>query len=476
MLRGLMLAVGLLMLIPPLGFGQAPGPTTVALALHPAAEPVPALKHYLAPEIRDLTRGNAADCYYQALLLMGKEMPADQTEQMDRWATMPIKDLPKAEVRARLQNYPAALAELDRAAVCDHCDWGLTERLRRQGLATLLPELQRLRELSRLVRVRAHVEIAEGKFDDAVVSIRTGLMLGKNAAQGPTLINALVGIAIITTMLEQAEFLVSQPGAPNLYWALTALPSPVIDIPRAMQGERLFVEALFPHARGAARYNALSARELQTLQEKFLSLMGLLDGGGKADWKARLAFAAIAAKMYPEARKRLLASGAPAADLNTMPVVQVVLLDSMDEYERGLDDFLKWMSVPYWQADDGLRAAEAKLLAGRDKTFGPHSLALMLLPAVTKVHLASARTERRIAALRTLEAIRLHAATHANKFPDSLDAVTAVPLPVDPVTGKRFEFKRQGDKAELIGPPPGKEIAGPQNALRYELRFISSKE
>lgn len=476
MLRGLTIAVGLLALLPAPGFGQEPGPMTLGLTLHPAAEPSPALKYYLAPEIRDLTRGNAAGCYYQALLLMGKEMAADQAEQLDRWATMPIKDLPKAEVRARLQNYHAALAELDRAAVCDHCDWGLTERLRRQGIATLLPELQRLRELSRLVRVRAHVEIAEGKFEDAVGSIRTGLALGRNAAQGPTLINALVGIAITTPMLEQAEFLASQPGAPNLYWALTTLPSPVIDIPRAMQGERLFVDSLFPHTRGPARYNALSARELQTLQEKFLSLMGMVDGSVKADWKARLAFAALAAKMYPGARKRLLANGAPAADLDAMPIVQVALLDSMDEYERGLDDFLKWMSVPYWQAHEGLCTVEAKLHAHRDKGFGPHSLASMLLPAVTKVSLASARTDRRVAALRTMEAIRLHAAANANKFPDSLDAITVVPLPLDPITGKRFEFKRKGDKAELVGPPPGKEIASPQNALRYELRLVAGKE
>ena len=290
-------------------------------------------------------------------------------------------------------------------------------------------------------------------------------MLGKNT-QGIS--THLVGIAIMPPLSER-PISVSQP-APNLYWALTGRRPR--DHPALREGERLL--ALLPHPAPAPHNRNL--RELQTLQDKFLSLMGMLDGGGKADWKARLAFAAIAAKMYPEARKRLLANGAPAADLDTMPVVQVVLLDSMDEYERGLDDFLKWMSVPYWQAHEGLRAVEAKLQAERGKAIGPHSLASMLLPAVTKVQLASARTERRVAVLRTLEAIRLHAATNGNKFPDSLDAVTVVPLAMDPVTGKRFEFKRQGDKAELIGPPPGKDVAGPQNALRYELRFISSKE
>lgn len=475
MLRGFAFGVGVLFLLPCLGVAQPPGPMTIALTLHPAAEPAPALKYCLAPEVRDRTHGNAAASYYQALLLMGKEMAADQTDLFDRWATMPLNDLPKAEVRAKLQNYHGTLAELDRAALCDHCDWGLTERLRRHGIATLLPEIQRLRELSRLVRVRAHLEIAEGKFDDAVVSIRTGLMLGRNAAQGPTLINALVGIAITNLMLEQAEFLVGQPGAPNLYWALTALPAPFIDMQRAMQGERLFMDSLFPHARGASRYDALSARELRALQDRFLSLLGSLDGTARVDWKGRLAFAVLAAKMYPEARKHLLARGATAADLDAMPIVQVVLLDNVDEYERGMDDFLKWMSVPFWQAREGMQSVETRLQAHRGNFTG-YSLATLLLPAVTKVQLASARLERRLAALRTVEAMRLHAAAHANKFPDSLDAITDVPLPLDPFTGKRFEFKRQGDKGELLGPPPGKEIASLNNAVRYQLHLVADKK
>lgn len=469
MFRGFVLVVASLSLLPGLAGAQS-GPFTAALTLHPQGEATRALKHQLTPEVRDVTRGNAATHYYQAFLIMGKGMTAEQATQLHRWASLPIKDLPKAEVRNLLNGYGAVLAEVDLAASCDHCDWEMTDRLRRHGIGTLLPEVQRLRELGNLIRLRAHLEIAEGKFDDAVASIRTGLVLARHATQGPTLISALVGIAIAGVMLEQVEFLVSEPGAPNLYWALAALPSPFIDIQRAMQGERLFIEHLFPHARGPRRYSPLSGQELQKLQDNFLSVTEIA-GGVRGDWKARLAFAALAAKMYPDARKRLLARGAKPAEIDAIPIVQVALLDSIDEYERSMDDFLKWTNLPFWQAREGLLAAEAKLREKRGTEFGPHSLALMLLPATTKVHQAQARLERRLMALRTVEAIRLQAATNANKFPESLDAIKVVPLPLDPVTGKSFEFKRKGDQAELAGPPPGKELAGPSNALRYELRF-----
>ena len=258
MFRGFTIGVAMLGLLPGVIHAQPPGPMTVSLTLHPAGEARPALKHRLAPEVRDLTRGNAAGNYYQALLLLPKDMPADQAAEFDRWATAPIKDLPKAEIRTKLSSYHLALAEVERAAARDHCDWNMIERLRLGGVGTLLPELQRLRDLSRLLRLRAHIEIAEGKFDDAVATIRVGLVLGRNTPQGPTSSTCWSASPSPATMFEQVEF-IEQPGVLHLWtWALTSLPTPFIDIQHAMQGERPFVDNLFLAARGPARNYPLS--------------------------------------------------------------------------------------------------------------------------------------------------------------------------------------------------------------------------
>ena len=57
--------------------------------------------------------------------------------------------------------------------------------------------------------------------------------------------------------------------------------------------------------------------------------------------------------------------------------------------------------------------------------------------------------EQRIALLRHVEALRLHAAEHDGKLPVSLSEV-AVPLPDDPVIGKPFRYEVAGDD----GPSP----------------------
>ena len=58
----------------------------------------------------------------------------------------------------------------------------------------------------------------------------------------------------------------------------------------------------------------------------------------------------MVAKIYPEARRALIAQGRPEAQVEAMPVVQVAALYTIQEYQRMRDDSYKWMNVPYWQS------------------------------------------------------------------------------------------------------------------------------
>jgi hypothetical protein len=77
----------------------------------------------------------------------------------------------------------------------------------------------------------------------------------------------------------------------------------------------------------------------------------------------------------------------------------------------------------------------------------------MLLPAMRALRTAEARMSQRIALLRTLEALRMHAAANAGKLPASLEQVTLVPIPVDPVSGKAFSYRLENNVAYLAGEP-----------------------
>ena len=52
----------------------------------------------------------------------------------------------------------------------------------------------------------------------------------------------------------------------------------------------------------------------------------------------------MAAKLYPEARRALIARGRPEAQVEAMPVIQVAALYSMEEYQRIRDGSYKWMN------------------------------------------------------------------------------------------------------------------------------------
>jgi hypothetical protein len=46
-----------------------------------------------------------------------------------------------------------------------------------------------------------------------------------------------------------------------------------------------------------------------------------------------------------------------------------------------------------------------------------------------------------------------------------------VPIPLDPVTGKSFEYQLDGDMAKLRAPTPGRDKPDARNTVVYELRI-----
>lgn len=92
-----------------------------------------------------------------------------------------------------------------------------------------------------------------------------------------------------------------------------------------------------------------------------------------------------------------------------------------------------------------------------------------LKPAHERVRMIMKKSDRHIAALQCIEALRLYAATNDGKFPNELNDVTEIPVPNDPVTQKPFVYSRTGSQAVLEGPVP--EGGAAKDAIRYELKL-----
>ena len=270
--------------------------------------------------------------------------------------------------------------------------------------------------------------------------------------------------------------LIQHPAAPNLYWSLTDLPRPFIDLRIPLQGERLGVYGTFPGLPASPR------EEVKPLTPEQVKLyVGLLNGLRRSDLPIpNAAYTHLIAldiqRKHEKAKQALVAAGWPRAVVEKMPHLEVAVLHGFIDYERQMDDSIKWNSLPYWQAAPALmelekQRARINLLPGPDEPAYP--IATVMLASSSRVLFYRTRVERKIAALRCLEAIRLYAAGHDGKLPASLDDIKEVPIPEDPFTGKPFEYTADGDRATLYAAALAPSFPGrkpiPEDALYYEI-------
>ena len=413
--------------IPKLG---PPPETVIRLNVQPMAAPKPALRILLLPELKEMQPGNPISAYLKVLL-----------DQDNTTADSSLG--------------PAALRAADRAARFDKPDWQILLKVKTDGIGLLLPDLQKMRELAAGLQGRFREEIAQRRFDDAIVTAKTMFALSRHVGEHPTLIGNLVGIAIAMIGLVPLEEMIDQPGCPNLYWALTNLPYPLIAIDRGLDGERLLLSSEF---RDLSDSQPMTAEQIKKVVEHIENIRKFESDRVKLTTRQWINVRARNEKHLAAARARLVESGLAADKLATFPVDQIILLDEVREYEERRDDATKYSKLPTWEHERFIAKAPAKEPALFD----------LFLPNFRKVRLAQGRIEQRIALLRHVEAIRMYAAEHDGKLPEKLDDIE-LPLPVDPFTGKAFRYSKEGEKAHLRGSPPtGFEQVAVYN-LHYEI-------
>jgi hypothetical protein len=465
------LVLPLVLLVPARAEERKPG-DPIPLVVSAAAAPTPSLKYHLLPADRDQTDGNAATLYYRswAILAENREFFKDLSEpHWYEWLDTPLADLPLQEMEGKLALGKIMFLEIELAARCRRCDWQLEGRP--EGFGLLLPEVQKFRAVGSMIASRARYHIARGNWEEALRSFRAGFGLARDLGRGPTFIHVLVGMAIGHVLCKQLEEFVQQPGAPNLYWALALLPRSFGDMRPAMREEHTMLERMFPmlkHLEDGPMSNA-------QVQAELLRLRARLDDFGlrRPSRAEQLAQAALISNAAAEAKRALAARGFDEKQLDAMPVVQVVALKAYREYRDAYDEALKWAYVPGGFHHPAYREAAKKCeAAGRrlDHYFF-HGLLRALDGigiAIEKVQGAIDRLDRRFAALRCVEAIRLYAA-QKGRLPAALADVTQVPAPPDPFSDKPFEYKVNGNVATLAGPLPPGPKPPPGQLLNYEI-------
>lgn len=442
----------------------SPTETVVKLTVHPMAAPLPCLKYQLVPELYEMNPGNPIQAYMkcfaeQYMFFHNKE----SINQRETWLTAPLHELPLAQ----MENYGgSALRQADYAARLETPDWQLLLQLRAQGYRLLLPDIQQLRELASALKVRLRSEIAAHRYPDAIRTLKTLIALARHLGDHPTSIGNLVGIAIAFLSISPIDEMIQEPGCPNLYWALTVLPSPLVSTRTGMQGDRTLQALDFV---GLDENAPMTTEQLKRVTDHFSSMIKEfnLNGPKPIETFEKWLLARVGDESRIQAaRKKLVASGMEPNMLARFPSLQILLLGEKLAFETRRDDEMRAAMLPHWQA-------ESILQRNQEPTSQEANLFDWMLMQRQKVRLAQIRLEQRIALLRCVEAIRLHAAAHQGALPRQLEDA-GVPIPVDPITGKPFPYEVMGRTAIVRGTPPtGREREAAFN-VRYEVTIASA--
>jgi len=437
------------------GVTLAKSETLIELSVTAAPGPSPALRYTLLPELREMNPGNPIQSYFKCMMEQQSFFfDKEAFERRERLLAMPLKELPAQELK---EYGGSVLSQVDRAARLDNPDWQILQKMRNDGFYLLLPDLQELRGLGRALKVRFRAEVALGRFDDAIRTAKTMFAMAHHLGEHPTLIGNLVGMAIMATAIEPLEEMLEQPGCPNLYWALTNLPCPLVSFKTGLEGERLSLQWLCQDLDENA---PMTADQIK----KYIERVSKMLGENKSTHRAQtwLDSRTKDEGAVSAARRRLVEYGMAENVLLKFPAGQVILLDAKRELEIRFDELLKTMMFPAWQGEALAEGIPSK------KEPSYFALADEFLPAIGSVRIAQGRTAQRIALLRHVEALRLHAAEHQGAFPAKLSEIS-VPLPDDPFTGKPFRYELKGSAAHVRGTPPrSMEKSAPYN-IHYVL-------
>jgi hypothetical protein len=422
-------------------------PEVAELTVHPAPAPSPVLPCRLLPPLSEQLPGTAAPFYADAFMALRQTNVDDSTwrKMQSDWINGPLEEVPRQEAEAALARFEPVFRSIDRAARRATYGWEYPPSNYMQVIRTLETKLSSFRTLGRLILLRTRLQILRGEHEAAIRSLQTGYVMARHLAEQPTMLNALGGIAIAGVMNHGLRDLIQAPGAPNLYWALTALPSPMFDLQPALDFESATLRRMFPEFESATQ-GGYTPQQWAALYARIVGE----PAGSVAAWRSSAeppsSAAAVLRKVaagtvmiaaaYPKAREILEARGFSEPELEAMSHAEVAVRGVFHAYQAQCHQMAKWCRVPYWQAEAGIEQARAEAeelgqvgllpLAQGDAQGTPADL--------RHGYSAATRLQRHLAGLRCVEAIRLYAAEHY-EAPKRADETAGRPAPVNPFTG-----------------------------------------
>ncbi len=445
----------------------------IEMTVSPATAPDPIFTHRLTTLPEETIGGNAATTYMNSfsdsfLRSKWRKVEKEFGDDVQSWSgyATPRDQIQLDKLKRASSEFDDFIQfHIDRATRQRDCDWGLgLEELRGpMVIGITLGNLQETRSISRAIALQTKLAILESRFDDAIDLMRMNYRLGENVGRVKLLVGNLVAIAEVGISNGSMVDFIAAPDSPNMYWALTELPRPMVDLRGALRMVCGMAMRIFPEMATAETEN----HSVEEWSRIVRAIPGAAMELTRSPKPPGLEFvpAAIGVMSYAPAKQRLVDSGMDAAKVEQMAVGQVLLIDASREYRRIANVMEKEAYLPY--SPKRTEAIETFLMESERSAFDSFGkiIAGMILPAIQQVRSAEMRTQRDIDALRVIEALRMHAAS-TGKFPMKLSDVKVVEAPANPATGKPFEYRLDGETAVLELPR--------SDGIVYSKRYVIS--
>lgn len=465
--------------------GDDPGRQIIRMTVTPADAPKPTFRYRLTILPHDTTPGNSVVHYLRAFVESNvthawRRLEEKLGEDLNNWNgnEISIDNLPLEQMEEAVRTLGNFVENnVAPGSRCRETDWGIAyEDLKGTEIVRfLIPEVQGMRVLSRATSLLTRYAIAERRYDDALDLLRMNYRLARDVSRQPILVSGMVGVAISSIANGNVVDLIAAPDSPNLYWALTELPTPLISLREALRlelaiGLRMFEigPAREGRERTAAEWNALWKQKVVEFYEAVGWTHNSPPGHPSTDFLP-LAWGFTG---YAHAKKRLVAWGRDPDQVEQMAVGEVLSIYSMGAYQTIADEYEK---AAYFDPATSRRLLRSawnfeSVLDSPDREIVP--IASSLLPAVEAAQTATYRLQREVDALRVIEALRMHAAQNDRRWPASLEEITCVPVPKNVLTDEPFHYRLEGDTAVLLLP----RSDGIHYEQRYELTLATEAE
>lgn len=403
--------------------------------------PIPAMKYRLTFSETELEYGDAAPIYYRAFLLFSSVKGSRQLDRvkLDQWLSMPLNEMPIQEIEKHVEMYRSALQELSLATRYSTVRWGYENALRdADGVELyqiLLPEVQEAAEASVILNLKIRIQLAKRDFDGALQTLREGFGFSKHLLEGKFIVSQLVALNVEKNLYQRLRDWQEIPGSPNLYWAIAQLTQPRYDLRRAIRFELdasrnsfgiVSDEALKPRSKEDwKKFYDNSSRQLRALVK---ATNNDLDGMQKNGIDP-VAFIELV-QAYSAAKQNLMTWGYSESEIEKMPVIQAVVLQTKLAHDYIFSEYEKITYLPYNRFEEELSNVTEKLNSEgyfqEESTREIFPIAQMVMPGLLQVFNNEIEAKTRLHEIQLIEGLRDHAARH-KRFPASLEQVSNLP-------------------------------------------------